>query len=210
MEKLNDGSRGGRGEVERNLELERVGEKGRNLELERVGEKGRNLELERVGQVERSLRRIRRWIIFFIVALVLSGVTAFALETEMSWLVGAWPFSRSGALYGWVERVYAALRDSYSRYPFLAYGYDWLAFAHLVIAVAFVGPLRDPVRNKWVIQFGMIACVLVFPLAFVAGAVRGIPIFWRLIDCSFGVVGLIPLSLCYRSIGMLEQIKKAC
>ena len=91
-----------------------------------------------------------------------------------------------------------------------AYGDDWLAFAHLVIAVAFIGPLRDPVRNKWVIEFGMIACVLVFPLAFVAGAVRGIPIFWRLIDCSFGVVGLVPLSLCYRRIGILEEIKKAC
>jgi hypothetical protein len=71
----------------------------------------------------------------------------------MSWLVSGWPLARSGALYGWVVRVYAALRDMNSRYPFLAYGYDWLAFAHLVIAVAFIGPLRDPVRNKWVMEF---------------------------------------------------------
>jgi hypothetical protein len=153
----------------------------------------------------RDLRRIRRRIIFFIVALVLSGITAFALETEMSWLEEVWPFSRAGDLYGWVDRVYLALRDSNSRFPFLAYGYDWLAFAHLVIAVAFVGPLRDPVRNKWVIVFGMIACLMVFPLAFIAGAVRGIPIFWRLIDCSFGVVGLVPLALCYRIIVKLEE-----
>ena len=149
-------------------------------------------------------KKIRRWIIFFMIALVLSGVTAFALVTEMGWLVAVWPLARSGVLYGWVFRVYSALRDIDVRYPFLAYGYDWLAFAHLVIAVAFVGPLRDPVRNKWVIEFGMIACVMVFPLAFIAGGVRGIPLYWRLIDCSFGAVGLVPLSIIYRCIRMLE------
>ncbi len=73
---------------------------------------------------------VRRWIIFFMVALVLSGLTAFALETELGWLVKDWPFLRGGPLYGWVLRVYAALRDTNIRYPFLAYGYDSLAFAH--------------------------------------------------------------------------------
>jgi hypothetical protein len=157
------------------------------------------------NQSGRELSVIRRWLGFFMFALVVSGVTAFALETEMRRLVEDWPFSRSGGLYGWMERVFGALRDSNRRYPFLAYGYDWLAFAHLVIAVAFIGPFRDPVRNKWVIEFGMIACVMVFPLAFIAGAVRGIPVYWRLIDCSFGVIGLVPLVVCYRLIRILDQ-----
>ncbi|WP_431215074.1 hypothetical protein ACQ86N_10285 [Puia sp. P3] len=142
---------------------------------------------------------------FFILALVLSGVTAFGLETELGWLLGHWPGGGIG-LRGWVKEVYAALRETNVRWPYLAYGYDWLAFAHLVIAVAFIGPLVDPVRNKWVILFGMIACVMVFPLAFIAGAARGIPIYWRLIDCSFGVIGLVPLGICYRRIGMLEKM----
>jgi len=148
---------------------------------------------------------VRRWIIFFIIALVFSGLTAFALQTELSWLLSVWPGFIKGGAYNWVQRVYEALRDINSRYPFLAYGYDWLAFAHLVIAVAFAGVLRNPVRNKWIIEFGMIACVMVFPLALVAGAVRGIPIWWRLIDCSFGVVGLVPLRICYRKIRFLER-----
>jgi hypothetical protein len=147
---------------------------------------------------------IRRWIVSFIICLVLSGLTAFALETELGWLVGDWPIGKNGDLYTWVLKVYEALKDINSRYPFLAYGYDWLAFAHLVIALAFIGPLRDPVRNKWIIEFGMLACVLVFPLAFIAGGIRGIPIYWRLIDCSFGLIGLLPLSICYRKIGLLE------
>ncbi|MBS1606665.1 MAG: hypothetical protein JST42_28675 [Bacteroidetes bacterium] len=156
---------------------------------------------------KRLLRGIRCWIIFFIMALVLSGGTAFGLETELGWLLDHWSGGDmgGGGLHAWVQEVYAALRETNVRWPYLAYGYDWLAFAHLVIAVAFVGPLIDPVRNKWVILFGMIACVMVFPLAFVAGAVRGIPIYWRLIDCSFGVVGLAPLGVCYYRIGKLER-----
>jgi hypothetical protein len=34
---------------------------------------------------------IRRWLAFFIAALIVSGATAFALETEMRWLVAVWP-----------------------------------------------------------------------------------------------------------------------
>ena len=79
------------------------------------------------------------------------------------------------------------------QYPFLAYGTDWLAFAHLVIAAAFWGPIRDPVRNQWVVDFGILACLAVIPLALICGPIRGIPPGWRLVDCSFGVVGLIPL-----------------
>jgi hypothetical protein len=148
---------------------------------------------------------VRRWIAFFIIALVLSGLTAFALETELSWLLGVWPAFIKGGTYNWVQKVYGALRDINSRYPFLVYGYDWLAFAHLVIAVAFIGPLLNPVRNKWIIEFGIIACVMVFPLALIAGAVRGIPVWWRLIDCSFGIVGLVPLGICYRKIRVLKR-----
>ncbi len=55
------------------------------------------------------------------------------------------------------------------------------------------GAIRDPVHNIWIFAFGMIACVLVVPYAFVFGATRGIPIWWRLIDCSFGILGAIPL-----------------
>jgi hypothetical protein len=90
-------------------------------------------------------------------------------------------------------------------YPFLSYGTDWLAFAHLAIAVAFVAPYIDPVRNKWVITFGLIACAGVLPLALIAGSLRGIPLPWRLVDCSFGILGSVPLLLCKRSIRAIEQ-----
>ena len=175
---------------------------------------------------EELTKSIRRWIVFFMIALVFSGVTAFALETELGWLLKHWPAGGGGmrgpggvvdgfgggglhgggvGVRGWVQQVYDALKETNLRWPWLAYGYDWLAFAHLVIAAAFVGPLRDPVRNKWVIQFGMIACVMVFPLAFIAGMVMEISVYWLLIDCSFGAIGLVPLAICYYKIRLLEK-----
>jgi len=96
----------------------------------------------------------------------------------------------------WLIRVQTALRSVADHNPFLFYGTDWLAFGHFVIAIAFIGAIRDPVRNIWIFTFGMISCVLVVPYAFVFGAIRGIPIWWRLIDCSFGIIGIIPMWLC--------------
>jgi hypothetical protein len=71
-----------------------------------------------------------------------------------------------------------------------------------------VGAWRDPVRNKWLFQFAMIACVLVVPWALIFGAVRGIPFGWRLIDCSFGVGGIVPAWLCWRWAQQLETSER--
>jgi hypothetical protein len=95
----------------------------------------------------------------------------------------------------WVEAVNKGFSTTAVTYPFMLYGTDWLAFAHVVIAVAFIGPLRDPVRNLWVIEFGTIACILIIPWGIIFGMIRGIPTFWSLIDFSFGIFGFIPLWL---------------
>jgi hypothetical protein len=150
------------------------------------------------------VRRIRRWTALFIVGLVLSGATALPLETELGWLAQSFGVDTAaapigdGSLTDWVQRVAQALRVTNQKFPFMAYGTDWLAFAHFVIAVAFVGAWRDPVRNRWLFDFGLIACVMVIPFALIAGAARGIPLYWRLIDCLFGVGGAIPLWICRR------------
>lgn len=84
----------------------------------------------------------------------------------------------------------------HARYPWLAYGTDWLAFGHLVIALFFVAPWRDPVRNAWVLKVGLVACAGVIANALICGPMRGIPFYWQLIDCSFGVLGALPLLYC--------------
>lgn len=161
----------------------------------------------------RTITAIRIWLAVFIAGLVLSGVTAFPLQAELTLLSQTLHGSPApGLLPGlveWVDRVRHALDESGARYPFLSYGTDWLAFAHLVIAVAFIGPLVDPVRNVWVIWFGVIACAGVIPLALIAGGIRGIPLGWQLIDMSFGVVGAIPLLIVLRLTGRLTAERAA-
>ena len=158
-------------------------------------------------------KRIRVWLAAFIVGLVLSGITAFPLPWEVEILaqILRWPpiaeLSQSVGLTAWIDRVLQALLENQARFPFMAYGTDWLAFAHLVIASAFWGPWRDPVRNIWVVEWAMIACVAVIPLALIAGPLRGIPLGWRIIDCAFGVFGIIPLWLVRRDIGRLEALR---
>lgn len=143
-----------------------------------------------------SLRRIKLLLLFFMIILFLSGLTAIPIDPELSFLL---KYTEPGTeLHSWLNKVLMAYQQVASANPFLLYGYDWLAFAHFVLAILFIGPYRDPVRNIWVIEFGLIACVLVIPLALIAGPFRGIPIGWRLIDCSFGVLGFIPLWICYR------------
>lgn len=44
-------------------------------------------------------------------------------------------------------------------------------------------------------------------MAFIAGEVREIPVFWRLLDCSFGVVGALVLWLCHADIKHLERME---
>jgi len=166
-----------------------------------------------IGNLKSALLlRIRVWLALFIVGLVLSGLTAFPLVHETSWLdhifhVSATPPPGGEApLQTWLRRVHDGLAANAREYPFIAYGTDWLGFAHLVIAIAFIGPFVDPVRNKWVLVFGVIACLGVFPLALIAGVIRGIPLYWRLIDCSFGVFGAIPLLICLRDVSRIEKL----
>ncbi len=153
-----------------------------------------------------------RWVLgFFIIALVISGVTAFPLLRELNILLhlrGIPDVAVSAPASGWdrwLVTVRDGLRVTYTAFPWMAYGTDWLAFAHLVLAIFFVGPFRDPVRNVWVLHAGIAACVLVIPLALICGEIRGIPLGWRLIDCSFGVIGILPLLYCVRLTRRMEQ-----
>ncbi len=154
--------------------------------------------------MKRPLLAYRISLSLFIAGLVLSGVTAFPLLQELSllcrWLGVDDPSSYEtlSGLRRWISFVFFGLQKTYAAFPFVGYGTDWLAFGHLIIALFFIGPFRDPVGNAWVLRVGLVACVAVIPLALICGAIREIPFAWRLLDCSFGLVGAIPLLCCLR------------
>jgi hypothetical protein len=153
----------------------------------------------------------------FIIGLAVSGLTAIPLVSELDWLVdftGAdqlvgLPGSTSAPAWAvWLVKIQRSLAETQAVHPQLFYGTDWLAFGHIVIAIAFVGAWRDPVRNRWLFDFGLIACALVIPWAMIFGSVRGIPFWWRLIDCSFGAFGAVPLWLCRTGARQLAELRQ--
>ncbi|MBS1668000.1 MAG: hypothetical protein JST58_11545 [Bacteroidetes bacterium] len=151
-------------------------------------------------------RQIRLWLRLFISGLFLSGATAIPVVSEVSFLVKQFP--ANSAIGVFLASVLEGLSKTATHYPFLFYGYDWLAFAHFVLAILFMGgPLQDPVKNKWVVEFGMIVCFLVIQYALITGYFRDLPIWWRLVDCLFGLFGFIPLMICYKKITELEEIE---
>jgi len=105
------------------------------------------------------LRRIRVWLSIVILALFVSGVTA--LQHELDLVV------RIAAHFNLAEHAPATQR---------------------VVPPGRPRPRRHqralPIPRLW----GLIASVGIFFLALIAGPIRGIPFYWRLIDCSFGVV----------------------
>ncbi|MDR0811889.1 MAG: hypothetical protein LBN23_06435 [Paludibacter sp.] len=156
------------------------------------------------------LLKIRLLTLFFMTALVVSGVTAFPLETELclaTQFLGidtTLSVNNYNGFQKWIAFVYQGVSQTNAQFPFLAYGTDWLAFAHIIIAAAFIGFYREPLRNKWLLTWGIIACSAIIPLAVVCGAIRQIPFYWRLIDCSFGIFGVIPLLWMKRLVKVLE------
>ena len=154
------------------------------------------------------LFRIRSLMITFVVLLMLSGITAFPVYTELKWMMDIHIFSTDTALGAWLYKVWLGVEATNAQYDFMFYGYDWMAFAHIVIGMAFIGPYRDPVRNIWIVEWAMLACVGVLPLAFIAGPIRHIPWFHIVIDCMFGIIGIIPLIIVRNWIKKLEKMQR--
>jgi len=154
------------------------------------------------------LTHTRIWLILFSIALIASGTTAIFARQGLrllellygpgSLLSGLWP-----SMASWLSQVHQAIEVTYDRYPFLAYGYDWLAFGHFIISIPFLMAVRDPLRHAWVITYGIFACLAVLPFAIIFGAIRGIPLFWRGVDTLFGIGGLIVLLILRRQLRTL-------
>lgn len=135
------------------------------------------------------MKNIRLHIIIFMTLLLLSGVTAFPIQSEIITL-----YFHHGGLPLFMHQWIVQLFETITRTPQLMfYGTDWLAFAHIVISLFFVPVFINPTGYKANLIVGMMSCLLIFPLAFICGPIRGIPFFHQLIDCSFGLFGFLYL-----------------
>src|SRR5947209_5670403 len=93
----------------------------------------------------RLLHRIRWSVAIIIFGLVMSGATAIPLQTELD-IVARVVGDRQDGISVWLRKVHEGLSQTYPRYPFVAYGTDWLAFGHFAIALVFCWAWKEPVR----------------------------------------------------------------
>lgn len=145
------------------------------------------------------MKTIRLHLIAFAALLVLSGITAFPVQQEIDFL-----FRNKDVFPGFMMQWIAQLHGVIAKTPeLMLYGTDWLAFAHIIIALFFVPVYLHPQRYKTNVLVGIAACLLVFPLAFICGPARGIPFFHQLIDCAFGLLGGLYLYYILKKINRL-------
>lgn len=162
----------------------------------------------------RALTHTRIWLILFSTALIASGLTAIFAREGLRILS---PLFSGGSLFAslwpsmadWLSLVFQAIEETYEKYPFLAYGYDWLAFGHFIISIPFLMAVRDPLKQSWVITYGISACIAVLPFAIVFGAIREIPLFWRGVDTLFGIGGLVVLLILRKQLQALQATVEA-
>jgi hypothetical protein len=138
--------------------------------------------------------------------LLVSGVTVWPavpglkLGVQLVWGAGA----PNGVLHAFVLKAIEGLEAVRRDYPFMLYAHDWLAFAHIVLAILFAGAIRDPVRNIWVVQCGLVMCALVPVLAAICIPIRGLPFCWFWIDFAFAPAAALPLWIALREIRKCE------
>ncbi|MFT4522479.1 MAG: hypothetical protein ACI8ZN_001429 [Bacteroidia bacterium] len=120
------------------------------------------------------MKTIRFLTMLFQLGLIIAGTTAFFIPQGVALIAKVAP-SLHPSLSGWLLEVNVSVIKIDEDHNFIWYGTDWMAFAHLLFALLFYGVWKNPVRNKWLVHFGIMACLLIFPTAFIAGHLRGIP-----------------------------------
>jgi hypothetical protein len=150
------------------------------------------------------LKNIKIRTALFMAGLFISGLTCFPLLAEVN--LGTLVYSAWGKTPPpFVQNVTTGIIETMANHEFLFYGTDWLGFAHVLFAILFYGVYKDPVKNIWLVQFSLIACCAIFPLAFIMGPLRGIPFWWQVVDSSFGIIGLIVMIPVYQMTKSLQE-----
>ena len=130
-------------------------------------------------------------LIIFIMLLI-PGISVFALPMQVKFAMVFLDYLPS-FMQAWLLTVEEGVNAVESNYPFLLYGFDWLAYGHVAIAIFFIPAIKNPTAHITIINSGIIICTLMIPFVLVSGAVRYIPFWWRAGECIFAIIGILLL-----------------
>jgi hypothetical protein len=158
-----------------------------------------------------DLKRTKLMLGIIVFGLLVSAVTIWPAVPELKLAVRiVWGDAEAtGVLHKFVLQAIDGLENMNDNYPFMFYAHDWLAFAHIVLAILFAGAIRDPVRNIWVVQCGLIMCALVPVLAGICIPIRGLPFCWFWFDFAFAPAAALPLWIALKDIRKAEAEQRS-
>jgi len=146
-------------------------------------------------------------LIIVAIGLLISGITVWPAIPELKF--GLIVLEKIGLAHSelaqFTETILLSLQHIESEHPHILYGYDWLAFAHIVLAILFWGAARDPLRNKWIVECGLIMCALIPLLALICIPYREIPWWWFFMDFAFAPAAALPLWTALTDIRTIES-----
>ena len=88
--------------------------------------------------IEKIERQIKKYVWIFIVGLVLSGLSAIPLVWGVDFVVDILEeIEFHSQVFSLMKQVQNVLIFNAEHFPFMAYGNDWLAFAHFLFALLF-------------------------------------------------------------------------
>lgn len=157
-----------------------------------------------------DLRRAKWMLAIVAFGLFVSGVTVWPAVPELKLAVSlVWGDAEpAGGIHAFVLQAIEGLESMAADHPFMLYAHDWLAFAHIMLAILFAGAIKDPVRNIWIVQCGLIMCALVPVLAGICIPLRGIPFIWFWVDFAFAPGAALPLWIALRDIRKYEAASR--
>jgi len=157
----------------------------------------------------KNLKRAKWMLAIVAFGLFVSGVTVWPAVPELKLAVSIiWgDAAPTGELHRFILQAIEGLEYVGANYSFMLYAHDWLAYAHIMLAILFAGAIRDPVRNIWIVQCGLIMCVLIPVLGIIAIPIRGLPLFWFWIDLAFAPGAGLPLWIALRDIKQAEAVQ---
>jgi len=155
-----------------------------------------------------QLTRAKVMLGIVVFGLLVSGITIWPVAAELKTVVRiVWGQSEpTGVLHEFILQAIEGIESIQANYSFMLYAHDWLAFAHIVLAILFAGAIRDPVRNVWIVQCGLIMCALIPVLAGICIPIRGLPLRWFWLDFAFAPAAGLPLWIALRDIRRAEKL----
>jgi hypothetical protein len=125
--------------------------------------------------------------------MILSGLMAIPIDQQAALFIQHYGHSSSvaGVICHLLD-VYSTVKVRHTDLSF-GYGYDWLAVSHVFLGLLFMGIDMRFVRHMKIFEVGFFAYMVIIVVAIIQGIIKGMPVWWQVVNYAFGLAGFLLL-----------------